>query len=44
MAFFERQVALFTQEDAGHGGFFGYHFVVLLSAASRPRFSPCRRC
>ncbi|MBK9196357.1 MAG: glycosyltransferase family 39 protein [Flavobacteriales bacterium] len=30
MAFFERQVALFTEEDAGHGGFFGYHFVVLL--------------
>lgn len=30
LAFFERQVALFTQEDAGHGGFFGYHFVVLL--------------
>lgn len=30
VAFFERQVALFTEEDAGHGGFFGYHFVVLL--------------
>jgi len=30
IAFFERQVALFTEEDAGHGGFFGYHFVVLL--------------
>jgi 4-amino-4-deoxy-L-arabinose transferase-like glycosyltransferase len=30
VAFFERQVALFTQEDAGHGGFFGYHVVVLL--------------
>jgi 4-amino-4-deoxy-L-arabinose transferase-like glycosyltransferase len=30
IAFFERQVALFTDEDAGHGGFFGYHFVVLL--------------
>jgi 4-amino-4-deoxy-L-arabinose transferase-like glycosyltransferase len=29
-AFFQRQVELFTQEDAGHGGFFGYHFVVLL--------------
>ncbi|MBK8340964.1 MAG: glycosyltransferase family 39 protein [Flavobacteriales bacterium] len=31
VAFFERQVALFTEEDAGHGGFFGYHFVVLLT-------------
>ncbi len=30
VAFFERQVALFTEEDAGHGGFAGYHFVVLL--------------
>ena len=30
VAFFERQVALFTEEDAGHGGFFGYHIVVLL--------------
>lgn len=30
LAFFQRQVALFTEEDAGHGGFFGYHFVVLL--------------
>lgn len=30
VAFFERQVALFTEEDAGHGGFLGYHFVVLL--------------
>lgn len=30
VAFFQRQVALFTEEDAGHGGFFGYHFVVLL--------------
>ena len=29
-AFFQRQVALFMEEDAGHGGFFGYHFVVLL--------------
>lgn len=29
-AFFQRQVELFTQEDAGHGGFIGYHFVVLL--------------
>ncbi|QQR85354.1 MAG: glycosyltransferase family 39 protein [Flavobacteriales bacterium] len=29
-AFFQRQVELFTQEDAGHGGFVGYHFVVLL--------------
>lgn len=24
------QVRLFSTEDAGHGGFFGYHFVVLL--------------
>ncbi|MBL7986090.1 MAG: glycosyltransferase family 39 protein [Flavobacteriales bacterium] len=31
VAFFERQLALFTEEDAGHGGFFGYHFVVLLA-------------
>ncbi|MEO8069170.1 MAG: glycosyltransferase family 39 protein [Flavobacteriales bacterium] len=30
IAFFQRQVALFTEEDAGHGGFFGYHFLVLL--------------
>ncbi len=30
MAFFWRQVAMLTTEDAGHGGFFGYHFVVLL--------------
>ena len=30
VAFFQRQVALFTEEDAGHGGFFGYHFVVLM--------------
>jgi 4-amino-4-deoxy-L-arabinose transferase-like glycosyltransferase len=29
-AFIDRQVALFTEEDVGHGGFFGYHFVVLL--------------
>ncbi|MCC6938416.1 MAG: glycosyltransferase family 39 protein [Flavobacteriales bacterium] len=29
-AFFQRQVAMLTTEDAGHGGFFGYHFVVLL--------------
>ena len=29
-AFFQRQLALLTTEDAGHGGFFGYHFVVLL--------------
>jgi hypothetical protein len=28
--FFWRQVAMLTTEDAGHGGFFGYHFVVLL--------------
>ncbi len=25
-----RQWELFSQQDAGHGGFFGYHFVVLL--------------
>ena len=30
LAFFWRQVAMLTTEDAGHGGFFGYHFVVLL--------------
>lgn len=30
IAFFWRQVAMLTTEDAGHGGFFGYHFVVLL--------------
>ncbi|MBB4079859.1 4-amino-4-deoxy-L-arabinose transferase-like glycosyltransferase [Lewinella aquimaris] len=29
-AFFEYQWRLFTKEDAGHGGFFGYHVVVLL--------------
>ncbi|MEO7081690.1 MAG: glycosyltransferase family 39 protein, partial [Flavobacteriales bacterium] len=29
-AFFWRQVAMLSSEDAGHGGFFGYHFVVLL--------------
>nr|WP_256534121.1 glycosyltransferase family 39 protein [Lewinella sp. JB7] len=29
-AFFAYQWRLFTQEDAGHGGFFGYHVVVLL--------------
>ncbi|MCL4281772.1 MAG: glycosyltransferase family 39 protein [Flavobacteriales bacterium] len=29
-AFFWRQVAMLTTEDAGHGGFFGYHVVVLL--------------
>ncbi|MBP8823485.1 MAG: glycosyltransferase family 39 protein, partial [Flavobacteriales bacterium] len=29
-AFFWRQVAMLSTEDAGHGGFFGYHFVVLL--------------
>lgn len=28
--FFERQVALFSTADAGHGGFPGYHVVVLL--------------
>ena len=30
VAFFWRQVALLTTEDAGHGGFMGYHVVVLL--------------
>ncbi|MBK8613494.1 MAG: glycosyltransferase family 39 protein [Flavobacteriales bacterium] len=30
VAFFWRQVAMLTTEDAGHGGFFGYHVVVLL--------------
>ena len=30
VAFFWRQVAMLTTEDAGHGGFVGYHFVVLL--------------
>jgi 4-amino-4-deoxy-L-arabinose transferase-like glycosyltransferase len=30
IGFFWRQVALLTTEDAGHGGFVGYHFVVLL--------------
>ena len=30
VAFFWRQVAMLTTEDAGHGGFIGYHFVVLL--------------
>ncbi|MBK8948322.1 MAG: glycosyltransferase family 39 protein [Flavobacteriales bacterium] len=29
-AFFWRQVAMLTTEDAGHGGFPGYHMVVLL--------------
>jgi len=29
-AFFWRQMAMLSSEDAGHGGFFGYHFVVLL--------------
>src|SRR5690606_37915256 len=29
-AFFWRQVAMLSTEDAGHGGFLGYHFVVLL--------------
>jgi len=28
--FFEYQVRLFKTEDAGHGGFFLYHFVILL--------------
>ena len=27
--FFWRQMAMLTTEDAGHGGFFAYHFVVL---------------
>ena len=30
VGFFWRQVAMLTTEDAGHGGFLGYHFVVLL--------------
>ncbi len=30
VAFFWRQVAMLTTEDAGHGGFAGYHVVVLL--------------
>lgn len=30
VGFFWRQVAMLTTEDAGHGGFPGYHFVVLL--------------
>ncbi|MBL7962357.1 MAG: glycosyltransferase family 39 protein [Flavobacteriales bacterium] len=30
VAFFWRQVAMLTTEDAGHGGFIGYHVVVLL--------------
>lgn len=30
VAFIDYQVRLFQTEDAGHGGFFGYHFVVLL--------------
>ncbi|MFN3876480.1 MAG: ArnT family glycosyltransferase, partial [Flavobacteriales bacterium] len=30
VAFFWRQVAMLTTEDAGHGGFIGYHFLVLL--------------
>lgn len=28
--FVEYQIRLFQTEDAGHGGFFGYHFVILL--------------
>ena len=28
--FIEYQIRLFTTEDAGHGGFFMYHFVILL--------------
>ncbi|MBP6313071.1 MAG: glycosyltransferase family 39 protein [Flavobacteriales bacterium] len=30
IGFFWRQVAMLTTEDAGHGGFFGYHVVVLV--------------
>jgi len=30
VSFFWRQVAMLTTEDAGHGGFIGYHVVVLL--------------
>ncbi len=30
VAFFWRQMAMLTTEDAGHGGFAGYHVVVLL--------------
>lgn len=30
LGFFWRQVTMLTTEDAGHGGFFGYHVVVLL--------------
>jgi 4-amino-4-deoxy-L-arabinose transferase-like glycosyltransferase len=30
VGFFWRQIAILSTEDAGHGGFFGYHFVVLL--------------
>ncbi|MFN5459641.1 MAG: ArnT family glycosyltransferase [Bacteroidota bacterium] len=28
--FIEYQIRLFSTQDSGHGGFFGYHFVVLL--------------
>ena len=49
IAFFWRQVAMLTTEDAGHGGFFGYHFVVLLIGcfpaslfAIKEFFSPTR--
>lgn len=28
--FIEYQIRLFKTEDAGHGGFFGYHFIILL--------------
>lgn len=48
-AFFWRQVAMLTTEDAGHGGFMGYHFVVLLLGcfpasvfALQELFSPTR--
>ncbi|MBL7950535.1 MAG: glycosyltransferase family 39 protein [Flavobacteriales bacterium] len=30
VGFFWRQIAILSTEDAGHGGFFGYHFIVLL--------------
>ncbi len=50
VAFFWRQVAMLTTEDAGHGGFMGYHFVVLLVGcfpasvfALQELFKPTRR-
>jgi 4-amino-4-deoxy-L-arabinose transferase-like glycosyltransferase len=50
VAFFWRQVAMLTTEDAGHGGFMGYHFVVLLIGcfpasvfALQELFKPTRR-